>query len=84
LSIWYNAKYHAQVNFTERRNLTLGTAIRSYVTKHKYWGKDIVKLQHALNTAKHEVTGYTPTFLNFGRHVPLCGDYYGKVSSLNR
>jgi hypothetical protein len=57
--IWYNTKYHQQVNFTERTNLTLGTAIHSYVTKHKQWGKDIVKLQHALNTAKHELTGYT-------------------------
>jgi hypothetical protein len=35
-SIWYNARYPSQVNFTERTNLSLGRAIRSYVTKHKY------------------------------------------------
>src|SRR5699024_4451212 len=28
--IWYNARYHPQCNFTERTNLTVGIAIRSY------------------------------------------------------
>lgn len=38
------------------------------------------KIQQAINTAKHEVTGYSPYLLNFGRNVPLSGKYYGPVS----
>jgi hypothetical protein len=33
----------------------------------------------AIRTAKHEVTGHTPSFLTFGRNVPVSGDYYGKL-----
>ncbi|KAK4885258.1 hypothetical protein RN001_001529 [Aquatica leii] len=28
------------------------------------------------------VTGFTPSFLNFGRTVPCYGDYYGQLSKL--
>lgn len=79
--IWYNARYSPQCNFVERCNRTIGQAIRSYVDKHKDWDKELKKIQHALNTAKHEVTSYTPSFLNFGRHVPLSGKFYGSVPS---
>ncbi|KAJ8965518.1 hypothetical protein NQ317_016790 [Molorchus minor] len=36
----------------------------------------------ALRTAVIEVTGYSPTILNFGRHVPASGEYYGKLESI--
>lgn len=79
--IWYNARYHPQANFVERSNRTIGTAIRSYVQEHKFWDKHLAEIQQAINTAKHEVTGYTPSFLNFGRYVPLSGKYYGLIES---
>lgn len=76
--IWYTAKYHAQANFVERYNRTIGTAIRSYIQgNHKHWDKNISKIGFALRTANHEVTGYSPAYLNFGRIVPPTGDYYG-------
>ncbi|KAJ8969775.1 hypothetical protein NQ317_001936 [Molorchus minor] len=34
----------------------------------------------AIRLAKHDVTGYSPAFLTFGRNIPLTGDYYGQVS----
>lgn len=77
--IWYNARYHAQCNYVERINRTIGTAIRSYVTEHKDWDSNISKIQFAINSAKHEVTGFAPSFLNFARYVPLSGDYYGRI-----
>lgn len=79
--IWFSARYAAQCNFVERNNQTVGTAIRSYVEEHKDWDQELHKIQHAINTAKHEVTGFTPSFLAFGRHVPLSGKYYGQVTS---
>lgn len=32
--IWYNSKFHPQVNFVERTNRTVKTAIRSYLTEN--------------------------------------------------
>lgn len=79
--IWYTPRYSPQCNFVERTNKTIGTAIRCYIKEHKDWDKELTKIQHALNTAKHEVTGFTPSYLNFGRHVPLSGKYYGDIQS---
>lgn len=82
--IWFTARYHAQANFVERYNRTIGTAIRSYIKEnHKQWDKYIPKIAFALRTAVHEVTGYSPAFLNFGRVVPACGTYYGDISRAN-
>jgi hypothetical protein len=80
-SIQYNARYHPQHNHCERINRILITAISSYIHEHhRAWDENIAKIVHAINTAKHEVTNYSPAFLTFARHLPLSGDYYGPVS----
>lgn len=79
--IWFNAKYHPQTNFVERYNKTIGTTIRCYIREHKDWDKNIFQIRQAMNTAKHEITGYTPSFLNFGRYVPSSGNYYGQLEN---
>lgn len=82
--VWYNASYHPQVNPVERVNKVIGTAIRSYVKdNHRLWDVEIYRVGHALRNAVHEVTGQTPSFLNFGRTVPANGDYYGKLENLS-
>lgn len=75
-NIRFNPVYSPQCNFVERNNRTVGTAIRSYIDNHDNWDKQIAKIQQAINTSKHEVTGFTPSFLVFGRHIPLSGNYY--------
>ncbi|KAK9739006.1 Integrase core domain [Popillia japonica] len=43
--VWYNARYHPQINATERQNRVIVTAIRSYVGQnHRTWDKSIPKL----------------------------------------
>uniref|UniRef100_A0A1Y1K180 RNA-directed DNA polymerase n=2 Tax=Photinus pyralis TaxID=7054 RepID=A0A1Y1K180_PHOPY len=80
---WYNASYHPQVNYVERVNRVIGTAIRSYVKEnHRDWDLHIYKVAHAIRNSVHDVTGFTPSFLNFGRSVPVSGDYYGKLKNL--
>lgn len=76
--IWYNARYHAQINQVERVNRVIGTAIRSYIksNQQKDWDIEIPKISYALRTAIHESTGYSPTYINFGRMVPLDGKFY--------
>lgn len=72
--ILYNANYHPQANPTERINRTLKTMIRSYVgDNHRTWDKNLPQLGFALRTAVHEVTGYSPAYLNFGRELPISG-----------
>lgn len=84
VAIHYNPSYHAQVNAVERVNRVLGAAIRSYTEEgnQQTWDQEIHKIGYALRTATHEVTGYAPTFLNFGRYIPASGDYYGKLESI--
>lgn len=83
--VWYNAAYHPQVNPVERTNRVITTAIRCYIKEnHRLWDTEIYKIAHAIRNAVHEVTGFTPSFLNFGRTVPCHGDYYGKLTDLRR
>lgn len=79
--IWYNARYHPQVNHAERVNKVIVTTIRCFIhDNHKTWDSEIFKIAQAIRTAKHDVTGYSPAFLNFARNVPLTGDYYGQIA----
>lgn len=81
--IWLNALYHPQCNFVERSNQTIGRAIRCYIKEnhHKEWDKHLPEIRYAINSACHEVTGFAPSFLNFGRHIPISGKYYGEIDS---
>lgn len=82
--VFYNLFYHPQVNPVERVNRTIGTAIRCFIKdSHKKWDTQIPEIQMAINTAVHEVTGFTPAFLNFGRKLPVRGSYGDKNSDLN-
>lgn len=79
--MWLTAKYHARINHTERCNRVILTAIRSYIHgNHKTWDASIHKVAQAIRLAKHDVSGYSPSFLTLARNIPLSGDYYGKIS----
>lgn len=73
---WFTPYYSPQCNFVERNNKTITTAIRCYIDKHEDWDLHIPQIRQAINTAVHEVTGFPPTYLMFGRHVPISGEYY--------
>lgn len=81
--IWFTPVYSPRSNFVERINRTIGTVLRSYVMKHTNWDKELPSFQFALNSAKHEVHNFSPSFLVFNRIVPLSGKYYGKVRDTN-
>ena len=81
VKLWPNARYHAQVNYVERYNRTIGAAIRSYLdgVDHRQWDKEVQKIAFGLRTAVSESTGFSPSFLNFGRFVPSNGNYFGRL-----
>lgn len=77
VKIMFNANYHPQNNPTERTNRIIKTMIRSYLQReHTCWDKHIAEIMCAINTGTHEVTGFTPHYINFGREHNLYGTIY--------
>lgn len=66
----HSTPYHPQTNgLTERTNRTIINMLSMYVAAdHKNWDAVLPFVTYAFNTAKHEVTGYTPFFLLYARH----------------
>lgn len=82
--IWFNARYHPQVNPTERVNRVLVTAISSYIKdNHQVWDEHIAEIAQALRLAKHDSTEVSPAYLVFGRHVPVAGNFYASSATSN-
>ncbi|KAG5895038.1 hypothetical protein JTB14_014776 [Gonioctena quinquepunctata] len=81
VKIFHNCKYHPQVNAVERVNMVVGAAIRSYLKNndHRSWDQEVHKIAFAIRTAVHEMTGFSPSFLNFGWYVPSKGSFYGRI-----
>lgn len=70
----FDAYYHAQANPIERVNRVLKTMLSCYVgDNHREWDAQLAKISCAISTAKHEVTGQSPYFVNFGRNYILHG-----------
>jgi len=62
--------YTPQCNPVERANRTIKTMISQFCEKnHRQWDQDLPELTFAMNTSRHESTGYTPAFLNFWREL---------------
>lgn len=67
--ICYTAYYNPKADPVERYNKVVKTMISSYIgDNHKKWTQHLAAITCALRTAKSEVTGYTPFFINFGRN----------------
>lgn len=82
--VFYNLNYHPAPQLVERVNRTIGQALRSLLKgSQKNWDVDVSSIQMALNTAVHEVTGFTPAYLVFGRKLPIRGTYYDNNHNSN-
>lgn len=70
VKIIYNFAYHPQSNPTERVNRVLKTMISSYIEgTQRSWDRKLPQLVAAINSARSEVTKYTPHFLMFGKEL---------------
>jgi hypothetical protein len=76
-NVYYTPKYTPQVNLVERYNRTIITCISTYVNDdHRSWDLFIPQVQFAINNSVNEATGFTPSFLVFGREIVPCGSHY--------
>lgn len=83
--VLFTPKYTPQVNTVERYNKTIMTAVASLLENenHQTWDAQITKIQFAINTSTNEVTGFTPSFLVYGRELVVCGSHYIDTDSTN-
>lgn len=76
----YTANYHPQCNPVERIHRVVKTMLTSYVSDNqRQWDKYIARIGWAIRSCKHDVTGETPNFINFGREVCISGTSKPKV-----
>lgn len=82
--IFYSPRYCPQVNPTERYNRTIITALSQLVgDDHRSWDIPLQKIQLALNSSVNATTGFSPSFLVFGRETIPCGSLYSNCSNLD-
>lgn len=71
------AYYCPMVNNAERVNRVLITCIRALLDEdHRSWDENLPAITAAINSSKHEATGVSPHFANFGRELLLHTDLY--------
>lgn len=76
-NVFFTPKYTPQVNLVERYNKTIVTCISTFVDDdHRTWDVHIPKIQFAINNSVNESTGFTPSFLVYGRELVPCGSHY--------
>lgn len=84
--LFYTASYHPQADPTERANRVAKTMIRSFIrdSNHRTWDANLAAIGCAMRTSRHETTGYSPYYLNFGREHRLYGqDYADDIPKLD-
>jgi hypothetical protein len=76
-NVFYTPRYSPQINSVERFNRTIITSISTFVNDdHRTWDVFIPKVQFAINNSVNEATGFTPSFLVYGRELVTCGTHY--------
>lgn len=77
VKILYTPLYYPRADPTERTNQTIETMISCYIRdNHRTWADNLAAVGYAIRTAKSEVTGHSPYYINFGREHRISGDEY--------
>lgn len=81
VNILYNAVYHPQNNPTERVNRVVKTMLSCYIQENqRKWDLYLPFVSCAIRTQMHEVTGYTPYYVNFGREYVGNGKFHKDIT----
>ncbi len=82
VTLSYTPLYYPRSDPTERVNGVVKTMIATTVKKdHRHWADNLAAIGCAIRSSRHETTGYSPYFANFGREHKLFGtDFDNSVS----
>lgn len=76
-NVFFTPRYTPQVNTVERYNKTVMSCVSSFINDdHRSWDTNLPKIQFAINNSVNEATGYTASFLVYGRELVHCGSHY--------
>lgn len=76
-NVYFTPRYTPQINTVERYNKTLTSCISAFIEDdHRVWDVNLPKITFAMNNSVNEATGYTPSFLVYGRELVTCGSHY--------
>ncbi|CAL8129503.1 unnamed protein product [Orchesella dallaii] len=69
----FSSPYHPQTNLSERVNRVVKPMIRCYLddSKHSKWSEKLSLFQLAINTSKHDSTGFAPATVLFNTNPRL-------------
>lgn len=74
ITLGHTANYHPQANQVERPHRVIKTVLTAYVSQNqRTWSNYLAKVACAINSARHEVTSFTPNFVLFGREISMSG-----------
>ncbi|CAH0556831.1 unnamed protein product [Brassicogethes aeneus] len=81
--ICYTPLYWPRADPCERVNRVVKTMISSYIRgSQKTWADNLSSISLAIKTARHETTGFSPFFINFGReHIHSGSDFDSSVNN---
>lgn len=66
----FTAPYSPQENPVERMNRVIGPMLAQYIeSDQREWDRYLPEFMFAINTARHESTGYTPSMLTYGHEL---------------
>lgn len=72
----FTVPYHPQSNWVERVNRNLVSMLCCFVGRnHSSWDKYVYEFMYALNSFKHDATGFSPAELFFGRTLGGPGEW---------
>lgn len=80
VKISYTPLYYPRADPAERVNKIVKTMLSSFVkSNHRKWDVYLQSVACAIRSSRHEVTGYSPYFANFGREKVNSGHYYDHI-----
>jgi hypothetical protein len=80
-----SSAYHPETDGqTERANRTIEDMLRAYVSPHQAdWDLHLTAVEFAYNNSVQASTGYTPFYLNYGRHSHTPLTLFNPATSTN-
>nr|CAI5842451.1 unnamed protein product [Callosobruchus analis] len=80
IQVCHTSAYFPEGNMTERANREIGRVLRALCAeRHTKWAVYLDQIEDCLNNVVHESTGFSPSWLHFGRETPSLVNTFFKL-----